>query len=495
MASMKRAGRAATDFLLSLLVAPGARLLRHVRIKGLLSLPRCARTLERVGLLPIRDHYYEPYLKPEHLRRDLNSPRDLPGLDLRIPAQLELLASFSHQAELAAIPMEPTPLRYGYRNRTFGPVDAGLLFGMVRHVRPRRIVEVGCGMSTLVIRQAVESMWSGGQHADAIACDHVCIEPYEHPWLAQLPVQVIREPLERTDPVRLADSLHSGDMLFIDSSHVVKSQGDVLFVFQELLPRLRPGVVVHFHDIFTPRDYPPTWLLGARVLWTEQYLLEIFLNSHSDWEVLLSANLLAEDHHQALAQALPLLRDHPKGLLPGLPPVFPASFYIRKDESPRDLSPESDPMPSCELLRQLESHEGLRLTPYRCTSGKLTIGFGRNLEDTGISLEEARRMLHSDALQALAAVRRALPWTNGLSEPRRCVLAAMAFNMGITGLMGFRRMLSCLEQNDYEGAAREMLDSHWRNQVGQRAVILAEQMRTGHWPGHSGASEKANEQG
>jgi GH24 family phage-related lysozyme (muramidase) len=485
------------DVLLALLVTPCARLLRFVRSQGLLNLPRCTRALDQAGLLPVREHYYEPYLKPDHLRRDLDTPRDLPGLELRVAAQLELLGSFTHQSELAAMPMQPAPLRYGYRNNTFGPVDAGLLYGMIRHLRPRRIVEVGCGMSTLVIRVALEAARQGNT-TDTITCEHVCIEPYEHPWLDQLPVRVIRDPLERMDPCGLAASLDSGDLLFIDSSHVVKPQGDVLFMIQEVLPRLRPGVVVHFHDIFTPRDYPSSWLLGARVLWTEQYLLESFLCGNPDWDVLLAANLLAKDHHQALAEVLPLLRDYPQGLLPGLPPVFPNSFYIRKCEPPRGSDPAlGHPLghamdhdagttnvaePLAVLVRQLKTHEGLRLTPYRCTSGKLTIGYGRNLEDTGVSLEEADRMLHDDALQALSQVRRALPWTEKLDAARSGVLAAMGFNMGINALLGFKRMLFRLESGDYEGAAREMLDSRWRKQVGPRAHALAEQMRTGRWP-------------
>jgi len=311
-----------SDRLMSLLVRPCGWVLRHVRTRGLMRLPRTSEVLARMGLLPVRDHYYEPYVRESGLRRRLEDPRPLPGLDLCAGAQLELLRSFAGTDELSDIPMEPEPLRYGYRNRTFGPVDAGLLHHVVRHLQPRRIVEVGCGMSTLVIRRALERRGE--------PCDHVCIEPFEQPWLEELPVRVIREPIERMDPVPLAGSLGAGDLLFVDSSHVVKPQGDVLFVFQELLPRLAPGVVVHFHDIFTPRDYPSSWVLEARVLWAEQYLLESLLCDNPGWQVILSANMPAEEHHEALAEALPILRTHPKGILPGLSPVFPNSFYIRR---------------------------------------------------------------------------------------------------------------------------------------------------------------------
>ncbi len=313
---------ALSDWLYSWLVRPAARVLLAVRARGFTHLPRTSNILADMGILPIRDHYYEPYVSVAGLRRRLDAPRDLPGLRMRERAQLELLRSFDYQDELALLPMDPGHLCFGLRNRTFGPVDAGLLYGMIRRHRPGRILEVGCGMSTLLIRRALES---GG-----IVCDHVCIEPFEQPWLEELPVRVIRERVERLNPTELAASLGPGDLLFIDSSHVVKPQGDVLFLIQEVLPRLAKGVLVHVHDIFTPRDYPESWVLGARVLWMEQYLLEAWLCENPHWEIVLSANMLAEDHHEALAEALPILRTHPRGILPGQPIVFPNSFYIRR---------------------------------------------------------------------------------------------------------------------------------------------------------------------
>lgn len=313
---------ALSDWLFSWLVRPSARVLLKVRARGFTHLPRTSKILADMGILPIRDHYYEPYVSASGLRHRLDAPRELKGVKMREQAQLELLRSFKYQDELVSLPMDPGHLRFGLRNRTFGPVDAGLLYAMIRRFRPGRILEVGCGMSTLLIRRALES---GG-----ILCDHVCIEPFEQPWLEELPVRVIRERVERLDPSELAASLGPGDLLFIDSSHVVKPQGDVLFLLQELLPRLTMGVLVHMHDIFTPRDYPESWVLGARVLWMEQYLLETLLCNNPHWEIVLSANMLAEDHHEALAEALPILRTYAKGILPGQPIVFPNSFYIRR---------------------------------------------------------------------------------------------------------------------------------------------------------------------
>lgn len=130
------------------------------------------------------------------------------------------------------------------------------------------------------------------------------------------------------------------------------------------------------------------------------------------------------------------------------------------------------------LKSQLERHEGLRRKPYRDTVGKLTVGYGRNLEDVGISRDEADFMLDND----IEAVERQLATVDeyqSLVNVRQTVISNMAFNLGFHGLMQFERMWAAIARNDYEAAAREMLDSKWANQVGARAVELSEIMRTG----------------
>lgn len=132
-----------------------------------------------------------------------------------------------------------------------------------------------------------------------------------------------------------------------------------------------------------------------------------------------------------------------------------------------------------ELLRsQLERHEGLRLRVYQDTVGKATIGYGRNLDDVGISRDEADFMLDND----IEAVERQLETVDeykSLDATRQSVIANLCFNLGFRGLMGFRRMWQAIGRKDYDSAAREMLDSRWSDQVGSRAVELAGIMRTG----------------
>lgn len=132
-------------------------------------------------------------------------------------------------------------------------------------------------------------------------------------------------------------------------------------------------------------------------------------------------------------------------------------------------------------MRLLQRHEGLRLVPYRDTTGHLTIGYGLNL-DAGISKAEAEWLLRTRVMAATEAVARSLPWWARLDEVRRSVLVDMAYNLGIAGLLKFRRTLAAIERGDYDAAARGMLASLWARQVGQRAVRLATMMRTGEWP-------------
>ena len=133
------------------------------------------------------------------------------------------------------------------------------------------------------------------------------------------------------------------------------------------------------------------------------------------------------------------------------------------------------------LLEQLERHEGLRLKPYRDTVGKLTIGYGRNLDDRGISEDEAGFMLDNDIDLVVAELER-MPLFLGLNPVRQVVLANMAFNMGMPTLLTFRRMLGALAEKDWDRAAAEMLDSKWARQVGSRANELSELMRRGEAP-------------
>jgi len=132
------------------------------------------------------------------------------------------------------------------------------------------------------------------------------------------------------------------------------------------------------------------------------------------------------------------------------------------------------------LIAQLKRHEGLELMPYKCTSGKTTIGVGRNLEDIGITEQEAELLLLND----IGRVKQELvndQWYMDLDPVRKAVIENMSFNLGYPTLKKFQNMIASISEGDYETASKEMLDSRWSKQVGQRSIELAEQMRTGQW--------------
>ena len=134
-----------------------------------------------------------------------------------------------------------------------------------------------------------------------------------------------------------------------------------------------------------------------------------------------------------------------------------------------------------DIIEQLKRDEGIRPFPYTDTVGKLTIGVGRNLTDVGLSQEEIDYLLTNDIARAEAAISAALPWFGDLDAVRQDVLINMTFNMGVNGVLGFHNMLAAMEQHDWPTAAREMLDSKWATQVGDRATRLAEQVQSGEW--------------
>ena len=293
--------------------------MRLVRRIGVQRLPLSRRILFAVGVFPVRDHYYEPVFHPRHLRASLDSPRNLPGLDLDLEGQLALLDRFHYQDELLAFPMRAgDPLEFGYLNRSFGPGDAEFLYSAIRHFRPRRIVEIGSGNSTLMAASAVRRNLA---EAPGEACEHTCIEPYEMPWLERLGVTVVRQRVEDVG-LETFRRLEANDLLFIDSSHVVRPQGDVLFEFLEILPVLKPGVLIHVHDIYTPRDYPPRRLLQEVRFWNEQYLLEALLSGSRAYRVIGALNFLKHDHPDRLMARCPILARRPE--------EEPGSFWMVK---------------------------------------------------------------------------------------------------------------------------------------------------------------------
>lgn len=271
----------------------------------------------QVGVFPIRNHYFEPLFDSRALKRPLEQIRNLPGINWSVEEQLNLLECFCFNDELKGIPDSRTgELVFHFNNVSFESGDAEFLYNLIRLKKPARVFEIGSGNSTLMAIRAIDR---NKKENAAYRCRHLCIEPYEQPWLEKTGVTVVRQRVEEVDKEIFAE-LGKDDILFIDSSHVIRPQGDVLFEYLELLPDLKAGVIVHIHDIFSPRDYPKEWVKDEVRLWNEQYLLEAFLTGNRDWKVIGALNYLHHNHHEYLWAKCPYLTRDSE----------PGSFYMQK---------------------------------------------------------------------------------------------------------------------------------------------------------------------
>lgn len=306
--------------LLAPFVYPGAYLLRFLRRYGMQRTPLCRSILYKLGVFPVLEWYYDPMFNPRHLRYSLREDRALGALDLNVGVQLEQLKKFTYAHELLRIPEAGAGTgNFYYLNEYFGPGDAEYLYSMVRFFKPARMIEIGSGFSTLIAGKAMEA---NAKDDESYTCEYTCIEPYESGWLEEAGFRVLRQRVEDVD-IGLFQSLRAGDFLFIDSSHVIRPQGDVLYEFLEVLPALHSGVVVHVHDIFTPKDYPDKWIREETRFWNEQYLLEAFLSFNGKFEVIGALNFLKHHYPGELSAACPILKKH-------MPSAEPASFWMRK---------------------------------------------------------------------------------------------------------------------------------------------------------------------
>ena len=305
------------DLLLLPLLYPSALLMKLIRTVGVHRLPNCKKALLKVGVFPIRNHYYEPQFDYQNLTQPLSNERLLPAIDWNVDEQIEILSKLSFSQELADTPQQKTnTLEFYVNNSTFISGDAEYWYQLVRSVKPKRIYEIGSGNSTLM---AIKAIYKNHEQDPDYECDHICVEPYEKQWLEKTGVSVIRKKVEDVG-LSFFSTLQENDILFIDSSHIIRPEGDVLFEYLELLPTLNKGVIVHVHDIFSPRNYLNSWLEDKVLFWNEQYLLEAFLSHSKSWKIIGALNYLHHNHYEKLKSVSPFLT----------PDREPGSFYIQK---------------------------------------------------------------------------------------------------------------------------------------------------------------------
>ncbi len=235
-------------------------------------------------------HFYSPIPDRKEIEQYLRRgpaadqlPLELPGIDLRPAHQKQLLEEYAqYYGELPFCERPQPGMRYYYENDFFSYADAIFLYSFLRHFRPRRVIEVGSGFSSALMLDTAERFLSPPPQ-------FTFIEPYPERLKQLLTTEdwqrttIIEKRLQDV-PFEIFASLEAGDFLFIDSSHVVKCGSDVQRIFFDILPAIKPGVFVHFHDVFYPFEYPAPWLREGR-FWNEDYFLRVFLYGNCLWEV------------------------------------------------------------------------------------------------------------------------------------------------------------------------------------------------------------------
>jgi methyltransferase family protein len=232
------------------------------------------------------------------------SSRPLVGLEIDASVQLDFLetALAPYLAEFRP-PLEPTGRQeFHLRNGSFETVDAEVLYAMICYARPARVLELGAGHSTLVAAAAIRRNRESGVETRLVSVDPgapAFLDP-PPPELAEL-----RRAPATAVPLAEFEELSAGDILFIDTTHVVAVGSEVNYLVLEVLPRLRAGVLVHFHDIFIPWEYPRRWVEELGYYWTEQYLVQAFLCFNPEYRVRIAAHHLARSAPERLAGVIP----------------------------------------------------------------------------------------------------------------------------------------------------------------------------------------------
>ena len=304
------------------------------------SLPLVAKSISRLvrandayevfsrnGLHLLRKSFYTPIPEAEDLTDVFwNSVSEMVGISIDEGKSKEFIENhvvpFNEEFRRYPIQEEEGGTGFYLLNGRFMAVDGNVYYGLVRSLKPKRILEVGCGCSTLLASDAVRKNQDEGAVSELI-----CVEPYRTALLTSgnLAIKRLLECKVQQVDFDVFTSLGSGDILFIDTSHVLKSGGDVQYLYCEVLPRLKPGVYVHVHDISLPKPYPKVYYEQTRFFWNEQYVLQAFLTHNPHAEVIWPGNSMMLRHPEWMMRIFPELttmREH-------YPSSEPSSFWFR----------------------------------------------------------------------------------------------------------------------------------------------------------------------
>jgi hypothetical protein len=263
------------------------------------------RALRPLGLDVTRRHFYSPIPPTSLPDSTWDGQRELRGIHFDLDEQMQWVARrVEPYAEEFQPPVVISGYRFEYGNKSFGHGDADVLYSVVRSRKPKRLVELGSGNSSVVIRLALER-----NRAEGYECLYEVYDPYPNDLLAgtAMAMDVVPLPAERV-PAAAFTQLDDGDVLFVDTTHTVRIGGDVVKIILDSLPLLKPGVLVHFHDIPMPYEYSRA-LIEEGFYWAEQYLLQAFLAYNGAFEVVAGLRALSLERREAFARITPSIID------------------------------------------------------------------------------------------------------------------------------------------------------------------------------------------
>ena len=261
------------------------------------------RFFEKQGFYLLRKHYYLPI--PDEVDRGYQRESALVGVDINEEQVFKFIEETlnPYKAEFNAFPVHSSddPAKFYLVNGSYMAIDGNVYYSLIRKHCPHRIVEIGSGNSTILAAEAIRKNRAEGRGQGA---ELISIEPHPSAILQNgIPElsQLIKKRVQDVD-LELFKSLKVGDILFIDSTHVLRPGGDVWYEYCEILPRLASGVLVHIHDISLPKPYPGVYW-DAHLYWNEQYVLQIFLTYNSRFEVIWPGNYMMVKHPEKMVNA------------------------------------------------------------------------------------------------------------------------------------------------------------------------------------------------
>jgi len=297
----------------------------------------CSDDCLKYGFLPVAVHFYQPIPDIAELekRKVWDKISKLKGLKFEPEKYLSFLKEMALKySDECDWPNEPdnNPNNFYLHNSTFSYGCAAPLHCIIRFHKPKKIIEIGSGFSSKIIKAAINL-----NKKENYLTEYIIIDPYtylDEKYFSQN-TTIIRKPVELMDP-EYFKILQEGDILFIDSSHVSKIGSDVNFEILEVLPLLNKGVLIHFHDISLPYEYPKIYSItpAFRVFWTEAYLLQAFLAFNSDFEIILPMNYLENEYINDLKKMYPKSIKTNFGFVSG-------SFWIKRIKLTENPNPQN----------------------------------------------------------------------------------------------------------------------------------------------------------